>query len=202
MAPNHPDAGEREDAAALFRDMLGLAAALGAGGFTLLPGIHWPGESWDDSLARAADELAWRVEEGRAAGVRVSVEPHLGSVAETPEKALRLVERCPGLELTLDYTHFVFQGIPEAEVEPLIEHARHFHARAARPGSLQSSLRENTIDYGRVVEVMRETGYDGYLGIEYVWTPGEGAYDLTRTDNVSETILLRDHLREKLAAAA
>ncbi len=200
MAPNHPDAGEREDATALFRDALELAVGLGGRGLTLLPGVHWPDESWEDSLARAADELAWRVEEGKAAGVRVSVEAHVGSVVDTPAKALRLVERCPGLELTLDYTHFVFQGIREDEIEPMIEHARHFHVRGARDGSLQTTVRDNTIDYGRVVDRMRETGYDGFLGIEYVWTPGEGAYDLTNTDNVSETILLRDLLREKLAA--
>lgn len=199
MATNHPDSNEREEAAALFRDMLELAAGLDARGLTLLPGIHWPDESWDDSLARSAEELAWRVEEGRATGMRVSVEAHIGSIVDTPEKALRLVERCPGLELTLDYTHFVFQGIPEPEIEPLIEHARHFHARGAREGSLQTTLRESTIDYGRIIERMHETGYDGYLGLEYVWSPAEPPYDCTNTDNVSETVLLRDHLRGKPA---
>jgi sugar phosphate isomerase/epimerase len=200
MAPNNPDPKEREDAAALFRDMLEVASGLGARGLTLLPGIAWPEESWEDSLKRSADELAWRVEEGREAGIRVSVEPHVGSVADTPEKALELVAQCPGLELTLDYCHFVFQGISESKIEPLVEHARHFHARGARDGKLQCTLRENTINYDRVVEVMRETGYDGYIGIEYVWTPGEGPYDLTNTDNVSETILLRDQIRKRLAA--
>lgn len=199
MAPNHPEARERDDAAALFRDVLELAAALEAPGMTLLPGIHWPDEPYEDSLARAAEELAWRVAEGREAGVRVSVEAHVGSVADTPAKTLALVGRCPGLELTLDYTHFVFQGIEQAEIEPLVAHARHFHARGACPGTLQASLRENTIDFGRVIEAMRETGYDGFLGLEFVWTPGEGAYDLSRTDNVSETLLLRDLLRAELA---
>jgi len=203
MAPNNPDPAERADAAALFRDMLSLAADLDAGGLTLLPGIHWPEEPWEDSLARSAEELTWRVEEGRQRGVRISVEAHVGSVADTPERALRLVQECPGLELTLDYTHFVFQGIAEPEIEPMVRHARHFHARGAREGRLQTTLRENTIDYERVVDVMKETGYDGYVGIEYVWTPGEppgGPYDLTNTDNVSETILLRDLLRARIAA--
>lgn len=200
MAPNNPDPRERADAAAIFRDILELAAGLHAPGLTLLPGIHWPGEPWEDSLARSAEELGWRVEEGRSAGVRVSVEPHVGSVVDTPAKALALVERCPGLELTLDYTHFVFQGVSEREIEPMVAHARHFHARGARTGSLQTTLRNNTIDYERIVDAMRETGYDGFLGLEYVWTPGEGPYDLTNTDNVSETILLRDMLRAKLGA--
>jgi sugar phosphate isomerase/epimerase len=185
----------------VFRDALTLAAELEAPGMTLLPGIHWPGESREDSFARAVEELGWRVEEGRARGVRVSVEPHVGSFADTPDRALRLAQES-GVELTLDYTHFVFQGIPQAEVEPLVAHARHFHARGGREGRLQTTLRDSTIDYGRVLDVMAETGYDGYVGIEYVWTPGEppgGPYDLTNTDNVSETILLRDLLRAHAA---
>jgi sugar phosphate isomerase/epimerase len=202
MAPNNPDPSQREDAAALFRDMLELTGRLGAPGMTMLPGIDWEGESHDDSLARSAEELAWRAEEARAAGVRFSVEPHVGSVAPTPAEAMRLVEMTPGLELTLDYCHFVFQGIPESEAEPLLRHSRHFHARGATQGRLQTTLRENTIDYARLVDAMREAGYDGYIAVEYVWTPGEppgGPYDLTNTDNVAETILLRDLLRAKLA---
>lgn len=203
MAPNHPDAKERADAAEVFRLVLEVAVGLGAEGMTLLPGIDWPGESHEDSLARSAGELAWRVEEGRAAGVRVSVECHVGSLADTPAKTLDLIAACPGLELTLDYTHFVYQGIPVAEIEPLMRHARHFHARGAAPGRLQTALRESAIDYGRVVDVMRESGYDGYVGLEYVWLPGDppgSVYDLTNTDNVSETVLLRDLVRERLAA--
>jgi sugar phosphate isomerase/epimerase len=205
MAPNHPDAAERERAADLFRTMLELAAAVDAAGFTLLPGIHWPDEPWRESLARSAEELAWRVDEGRVKGIRVSVEPHVGSVADTPEKALELAQACPGLEYTLDYTHFVFQGIPEDEVDPLARHARHVHFRGAADGHLQTTLRENAIDYPRILGVLRDAGYDGFIGIEYVWTPGDppgGPYDLTHTDNISETILLRDLVRAELEGEA
>ena len=208
MAPNHPEAKVREDAAALFRDMLELTVAVGAPGMTMLPGIDWDGESHEDSLKRSSEELAWRAEEARQAGVRFSIEPHVGSVVPNPPEAKRLCEMTPGLELTLDYTHFVFQGMSQLDVDPLVQHSRHFHARAANEERLQSTLRENTVDYERIVDVMRDTGYDGYLAVEYVWTPGDppgGPYDLTNTDNVSESILLRDLLRAKLrepAAAA
>lgn len=205
MAPNHPDPRQREDAASLFRDMLELTARLEGSGMTMLPGIDWDGEDHEDSLGRAAEELAWRVEEARKEGVRFSIEPHVGSVAPTPEEAQRLCELTPGLELTLDYTHFVFQGMPEGDVDVLVPHARHLHARAARDGRLQTTLRDNTIDYERIIDVLLDDGYDGYFAIEYVWTPGEppgGPYDLTNTDNVSETILLRDLARKKLDTRA
>ena len=54
-------------------------------------------------------------------GVVMSVEAHLGSIIPTPQAARRLLDLVPGLTLTLDYTHFTYQGIPDAEVEPLME---------------------------------------------------------------------------------
>src|SRR5260221_5156865 len=202
MAPNHPDATERDDSRALFRDMVQLTSGIGGSGLTILPGIHWPSESWEDSFDRTVEELQWRADHARENGLRFSVEAYLGSVIQIAETALRLVRSVDGLELTLDYTHFIVQGILESEIEVLVPHARHFHARGATPSSLQTSLRENTIDYDRVIDLLIETDYDGYVGIEYVWTPEDppgGAYDLTKNDNVSETILLRDKIRARLA---
>ena len=39
-----------------------------------------------DRLERAADELGVRVAEASERGVRLSIEPHLGSVASTPAR--------------------------------------------------------------------------------------------------------------------
>ena len=74
----------------------------------------------------------------------------------------------------------------------MIAHASHFHARGARPGRLQASFKENVIDYGRVLDVMRQVGYAGYVGVEYVWIDWEHCNEV---DNLSETILMRDFLR-------
>jgi sugar phosphate isomerase/epimerase len=192
MAPNHPDAAQREEAAAIFRLALDFTERLGATGMTLLPGIDWPDEDHETGLRRSAQELAWRVAEGRERGIRVSVEPHLGSNVADPAEAARLVELTPGLELTLDYGHFTYQGVPDAEIEPLIAHARHFHARGAAPQRMQIGLKDNTIDYERIVEAMREQDYDGWLAVEYVWSDWERCDEC---DNVSETVLLRDRLQ-------
>ena len=196
MAPNHPDPAERAASAALFDDVLEFASQLGSPGMTILPGIDWEHETPEESLARAALELGRRVEVARARGVRLSIEPHLGSVAPTPARALALLERVPGLELTLDYSHFVYQGIAESEVEPLAPFARHCHVRGAREGRMQAPLRESAIDFERMVDVLRDTAYDGFLGLEYVWLDWEHCNEC---DNLAETILLRDRLREKFA---
>jgi sugar phosphate isomerase/epimerase len=195
MAVNHPDRGQQEEAQAAFRDMLELAYRLHAPGMTVLPGVRFGDEPWEESMRRASEGLKWRVDEAARRGIRLSIEAHLGSIVDTPEKVLQLVDITPGLELTLDYTHFTSMGMPDEEIEPLLAYARHFHCRGATKGRLQTSFAENVIDYGRIIERMREIGYDGYFAIEYVWQDWE---DNNKNENVCETILFRDFARERL----
>ncbi len=196
FAVNHPDRERRARARDWFERTLEYAAHCGSPHVTTLPGVLFDTKSADDSRARCHDELAWRVEKSRAAGIIFSVEAHIGSIAPTPEEALQLVEAVPGLTLTLDYTHFTRDGLPDARVEPLVSHASHFHARGACEGRLQSSFKDNVIDYGRILDVMRDVGYAGYIGVEYVWTEWERCNEV---DNLSETILFRDFFRSRLS---
>jgi len=193
MAVNHPDPKQQEDASAAFYDMLEMARRLEAPGMTMLPGVRFGDESWEESIRRSAEALKWRVDEAARAGIRFSVEGHLGSNVDTPEKLSRLLDLTPGLELTLDYTHFTYQGFPDAEIEPLLNHARHFHCRGGAKGRLQVNFQDNVIDYRRVMERMREVGYDGYFAIEYTWQDWQ---DCKKSENTCETILFRDFARE------
>jgi sugar phosphate isomerase/epimerase len=163
---------------------------------TTLPGVVFAAEGRAASLARSATELAWRVEQSRAAGLTFGTEAHVGSIASTPEAAAELVRRVPGLTLTLDYTHFTRAGIPDRRVEPLVRHASHVHMRGACRGRLQCNFAQNTIDYPRMLAAMQRAGYRGWIGIEYIWIDWEHCNE---SDNVSETMVLRDFLR---AAAA
>ena len=191
-AINQPDADRREKARDWFLRTLEYADACGCRHVTTLPGVRFEEESEGDSLGRSVQELQWRVERAADASITFGVEAHVGSIVPTAESALALVERLPGLTLTLDYTHFTRSGVPDAEIEPLIERAGHFHVRGAREGRLQASYRENTIDYERVAEVMRKTLYPGWVGIEYVWIDWEHCNEC---DNISETIQFRDLFR-------
>ena len=195
-AVNQPDARRRRKARDWFLRTLEYADALGCHHVTTLPGVRFAREGRASSLARSAAELAWRVEQSRAAGIVFGVEAHVGSIADTPERAAELVRRVPGLTLTLDYTHFTRMGVPDRRVEPLVAHASHVHMRGACRGRLQCNFRQNTIDYPRMLAAMRRAGYRGWIGVEYVWIDWEHCNE---SDNVSETIQMRDHLR---AAAA
>ena len=190
-AINHPEEAVRKEARRQFLETLEYANACGSRHVTCLPGVVF--EENDNSLPLCSEELAWRVEEAVAAGIVMGTEPHIGSIIDTPDKVLYLLESVPGLTLTLDYTHFTKVGMPDTEIEPLIKYASHFHARGAKPDALQTVISENTIDYRRIVQIMKQEGYNGFIGIEYVWMEWENC---NRSDNVSESILLMNLMKE------
>ena len=192
-AVNHPDVAIRRQERENFLKTLDYANAAQSYHVTCLPGVHYEQESDRDSLQRASEELAWRAEEAQGAGLSFGVEAHIGSIVQTPEQVLELLRMTDGLKLTLDYTHFMRQGIVSEEVHPLIPYASHFHARGAANGRLQTTMSENEIDYVAIVKEMKKTNYPGYFGIEYTWTEWE---DCNHTDNVSESILLMDMIKK------
>ena len=196
FAINQPDARRRRRARDWFSRALDYADALGCRHVTALPGVVFAAEGRASSLARAAEELSWRAAEARSAGIVFGTEAHLGSIASTPAEAADLVRRAPGLTLTLDYTHFTRMGIPDRKIEPLVKFASHFHARGACRGRLQCNLPQNTIDYARVLRAMQAADYRGWVGVEYVWIDWEHCNE---SDNLSETIRLRDFLRQAAA---
>ena len=198
IAPNHPDLFIRRQARDWFARTVEFTLESGGRHISALPGVAFADEPEAQSSERCRDELAWRCQTAGSQGVAFSVEAHVGSIVPTPESAAGLARSVPGLTLTLDYTHFTRSGVPDREVEPLIAHASHFHAQGARPGRLQASFKENVIDYGRILDVMRTVGYAGYVGVEYVWIDWEHCNEV---DNLSETILMRDHLRKHASDA-
>lgn len=196
-AINHPQGSRRRRAREWFVKTLEYAVACGAKHVTVLPGVYFE-EKRATSRQRCCEELAWRVEQAKQHQIVFAVEAHIGSIVSNPKAVLGLLHDVPGLTLTLDYTHFTRIGLPDEDIEPLIPYASHFHARAARRGRLQTLLSQNTIDYARVLRVMRQTGYRGHVGVEYVWIDWEHCNEV---DNLSETIRLRDFLRANFSKA-
>jgi sugar phosphate isomerase/epimerase len=195
-APNDPDPAVRQRAAEFFYRILDFTARANARHLSILPGIHFPEESYEDSLKRSADELAWRCEAAEKVGVCFAVEAHLGSIVPTPDQARRLLDMVPALTLTLDYGHFTYQGIPDDQIEPLLGRASHFHARCGCKGRLQAPLKQNTIDFARALRALERDHYTGFVTLEYVWIDWEHCNEV---DNISETILLRNLFRSAYA---
>lgn len=191
FAVNHPEGARREFARKQFLKTLDYAAAAGSSHVTLLPGVVFKSETRRRSLARAAEELSWRVERAAALDLTVGVEPHVGSIIDTPERALELAAHTPGLGWTLDYAHFTRVGIPDSRIEPLTARATHFHARCARKDRLQCSIKENTINFAGVLQALNQHHFNGWLALEYVWIDWEHCNEV---DVLSETVQLGAHL--------
>ncbi|WP_306120156.1 MULTISPECIES: sugar phosphate isomerase/epimerase family protein [unclassified Roseitalea] len=193
LAQSPPDARNLAD----FNAALAFCRAVGAPTIFVLPGLLGPGQSRASALASTAEALKPMVEAADGTGVTVTVEPHVHSYLESPELAAALIDKVPGLALTLDPAHFAVIGYRQDEIEALVPHAGHVHLRQARPGALQAKMEEGTLNFPAFFAALRDAGYDGWLAIEYV----HQAYMATVHDDVlSETVRMRDAFRAWSAA--
>jgi sugar phosphate isomerase/epimerase len=214
------DADRRQREIDLFRTMLPLARAIGTPGITLSPGLAQPEPETDDPTDAEADhgedEEAAEAPDAapetppipdpytrtrdslremvRLAGdLPVSIEPHIDSMAPTPEAALRLVNDVPGLMLTLDWAQMVYQDIRHDEIVALLPHARHIQMRQAARAQLQTPLARGRIKIDRVMQALEQAGYAGAICIEYMKTAGW--HGIIEVNTIRETAALRDSLR-------
>lgn len=186
----------RDENVKRLRAIVECAQEIGAKGITLLPGVVWPELGQARSFELSVAALRELVPIARDRGLRLSVEAHVESVAEAPADAARLCEEVPGLQLTLDYSHFLALGYSPSDVHPLIRHTGHFHARQAAPGRLQASIKDGTLNFPDLFGRLKATGYGGDVCIEYTWQEWR---DCWRQDVVSESVILRDLIRPVLA---
>ncbi len=184
-------ASEREANRHRFRAIVDVSRRIGAKGITLLPGVVWNEVGPERSFELSVAELRELVPIAHDAGLRLGVECHIESIAEQPAEALALVQAVPGLSLTLDYSHFVANGVSAEEVHPLVSFAGHFHARQARNGYLQAGQRDGTLNFFDIVQRLKAANYQGDFCVEYTWQEWRGANNV---DVLSESILLRDRL--------
>jgi sugar phosphate isomerase/epimerase len=189
---NAPDPAQREAQLTLFERLVPFALALETPGITITPGvIHKDGV--DHGLARAVPALLRMVQAVEDTDLRLSFEPHMDSVAERPEPAMLLLEAVPGLSVTLDYAHFVCQGIVRREIEPLMEHVAHVQIRQAKRGILQTPHDEGTINIPQLLQDLQQHGYRGALTVEYMTT--FGWHGMREVSISNETVRTRDALR-------
>lgn len=192
LALNHPDAAVRARSLEHFERYVAFSRAIASPSITTLPGVAFEGVPEHESMRLAAEQLNRRAELAGEAGLRLAFEPHYGSIAETPTKALELIERTPDVGFALDYSHFVYQDLPQDEIDQLLPRTHHFHVRATAPGVVQARTHEGTVDFRRVRDRLLDLGYTGYFALEYQWE--DGWLDFSRVDCIAETAETRDLL--------
>ena len=106
-------------------------------------------------------------------GVVLTVETRVGTLTETPDGAVELCKRVPGLGLTLDPSHYVagpHQGRAFDQVYPYVRHV-HLRDTGRNPHEFQVRVGQGEIEYGRIVAQLARYHYDRLLTVEITDIP-------------------------------
>jgi sugar phosphate isomerase/epimerase len=191
-ALNSPDAAIRRQNTDDFRRVVDFCQAAGIPTIMVLPGILHPGQTRGGAIDTCMDACQDLVAISKPANIEIALEPHVGSVLESPDDTMQVATETPGVKLALDYGHFVTAGYTQSDVDALTCYAAHIHVRQAKPGFLQTRMEHGILNFPAIIDTLRCACYEGYLAIEYVHQ------DYLQTDNVdviSETVKMRDLLR-------
>lgn len=192
-----PDDVRRKKEIDSFRALLPFIVALEAPGVTLSPGLAYPDQN-EDAYARVVESLNTLMEATRratpATRLRVSIEPHMDSMAQKPEVALQLLEDVDGLELTLDWAHLVCQDVFFDDIVKLIPKARHIQLRQAARAQLQLPFDRGRINVAQVIAALNDAGYDGIVSVEYLRT--HGWHGTEEVETIREIAAMRDAIRD------
>jgi sugar phosphate isomerase/epimerase len=165
---NHPDAALRAKLLKQFRGLCQCAAESGCLSIMGLSGKPQPGAGEQADWDTAADTLGKMVAIAKEYGLVCDVEPSVGSVLDSPQKALKMAREVPGLKYTVDYAHFIGLRFSLPEILPLHEFAYHIHAKQARPGQMKSLYHEGQIDFVEVVRDLRQRQWEGVIAMECI----------------------------------
>jgi sugar phosphate isomerase/epimerase len=193
-ALGHPEAAKRTAAVDNHRKWIEAASVLGCHSIRVNARTLGEGAP-DEQRKRAADGLRRLTEHAAAHGLNVLVENHgglssngvwLAAVMETVDH-----ERCGTLP---DFGNWDLREgeayDPYKGVRALMPHAKAVSAKAL---AFDDEGRETTLDYNRLLRIVLEHGYRGYVGIEY-----EGD-SLSETDGIRATKRLLQVVRSRLA---
>ncbi len=156
-----------------------------------------PTLSADEQFAVIVDNVRAVQKAVAAEGAELLVEAQRGAAISTPDALERLLHEVPGLRINHDPGQFACQGFEQESYGPLYAATAHIHMRQARPGALQEKLELGTVDFRRVVRALQAVGFDGVYATEYVHFAGSA--DCANVDVVTETVKMRDLIREELA---
>jgi sugar phosphate isomerase/epimerase len=188
-ALNNPDSTIRSNNRETFRKLLEFCAAAGFHSITVLPGVEHPSHSRHDALASTAGELNRMNELANDAGVLLVYEPHVESVLENPRDVLGFARTQCDVKLVIDYSHAVSLGYAASDLNPLVAYAGHVHLRQAAADRIQARWEEGSIDIPALIALLRQTGYQGYLTLEY---EHDRFWQMDRCDVMTETVRMRD----------
>lgn len=159
----HPDPTERKKEIQLVKDWIIVAAKLGANTIRIFSGTNTPeGYTWDEAaqwIAGATDECA---EFGKQYGVMIAIQNH-NDFLKTADEVNEFLSMCKSdnVGLMLDIGSFRTAD-PYAEIEEVIHHAIIWQIKE----SVFVDGVETKTDIKKLMEIIQQSNYCGYLPIE------------------------------------
>jgi L-ribulose-5-phosphate 3-epimerase len=157
------DRKERLQAAVNHRKWVDIAAVLGCHSIR----CNVRGDESDPAAMRerAAESFRPLLEYAKGSGLRVLIENH-GGLSSDPDWLVSLVELVgdPRLGTLPDFGNFSEGTDRYRAVEKMMPHAG---AVSAKCYDFGPDGNETTIDFARMLSIVRAAGYSGYVGIEY-----------------------------------
>ncbi|HCA48591.1 MAG TPA: hypothetical protein DEP45_14925 [Armatimonadetes bacterium] len=155
------------------RDVLQIAAGLEVPTVRVWASEVGSEEAKGDLWQRTVNECRDCAMSAEKMGLRLAVEMHTKTLADTAESALRLIEEVGRGNFGLNY-----QPLPSLNddamrrLQMVLPHVFHLHAQNYAPlngdGKIErAGLADAIIDFEPLVETLRESGYDGYLAVEF-----------------------------------
>jgi sugar phosphate isomerase/epimerase len=164
-----PDKESRAADVKLIKEWIEVAAKLGAPVIRVFAGAEPEGHSRDEVVEWMVSDLKQCVEHGRLHGVLVGIQNH-GDFLKTADQVLQIVKLVDSewFGVIVDTGNFQ-TGDPYEQVARVLPYAVNFQVKES-PYGRESKVRT---DLKKLVGVIRDGGYRGYLPIETLVPPGQ-----------------------------
>lgn len=159
----HADKTERRQAVRNHRKWLDIAAILGCHSIRCNAGHAQPGDA--DAIKRCAESFAELVELARPDKLNVIIENH-GGPSSDPEWLVAVMKAVndPMFGTLPDFGNFPKEADRYEAVRKMMPYAK---AVSAKCHDFDETGNEKNTDYGRMMQIVLNAGYHGYVGIEY-----------------------------------
>ena len=159
-----PPGPKRDETMATVRTWVDHAAELDAPVIRIFAGTVPKGEEEGPAVARAIEGIRASLPYAIERGVTLAVENH-GGITATPEQLLRIVRGVDSPNFGVNLDTFNFRGDdPYADLAQLAPYAVNVQVKTEIG---PKGKPKGEVDYGRIVGLLRDARYSGYVAIEY-----------------------------------
>ena len=178
---NVADKKRRETAIAELQKCIDIAAEFDCKSIRILAGIEPEKNEWEDAVNRLVESLQQLSEYAAKTDLSLNIENHSGSMAMTAHQTVQIVTSVnkENVGILYDPANLIIYGSPDYRLsfKQQAEYIRHVHIKDdnvfEQGGYLPVLMGEGFIPWTEIIPLLKDSGYDGFLSVEYEkrWHP-------------------------------